>query len=119
MAAADVPTNTNFIIIKTSSNFQKIPLADILYIESNDKRAIIHTANETLECMQSIGSIAENLTKSFFRCHRCYIVNLQFVSGYTSSSVQLKRGEDIPLSRRKRALFVNMYAMYDKSGDVV
>ena len=41
----------------------------------------------------------------FFKCHRSYLVNLDYVSGCQDGQVDLAQGEKIPVSRlRERAL---------------
>jgi len=57
-----------------------IPLADIIYIESSNRRSLIHTADETFATSMTIDAL-EKLTPSprFLRSHRSYLVNLDHV----------------------------------------
>lgn len=103
------------IMIKHNGNCRKISAADILFIESNNKKIIIHTVDETIDCYQKMVDITGELGSSFFRCHRCYTVNLESVTGYTSTSIQLKNSKNVPLARRKRAMFVEAYMTYNNS----
>lgn len=110
-------SSTRNHIIKIKGISQSISLQHIIYIESNNKRIVIHSARspKTVECYQKIGVIAEELDKSFFRCHRCYIVNFKYVLCYERSAVRLYGGTEIPLSRRKYSQFASEFMTYTKS----
>jgi len=57
-----------------------IPLADIIFIESSNRRSLIHTADETYATTMTIDAL-EKLTPTprFLRSHRSYLVNLDHV----------------------------------------
>ncbi|MFW6030464.1 MAG: LytTR family transcriptional regulator DNA-binding domain-containing protein [Halanaerobiales bacterium] len=78
--------------IKTSEkiiSFNKIPAQvegkiiffnpqELLYIESNDGNALLHTENNQFFCPLILNDLEKRLqTFGFFRSHRSYIVNLQ------------------------------------------
>jgi ABC-2 type transport system ATP-binding protein len=81
--------------------------ADILYAESIDGRAFLHTADDDLPTQFTLGELEKRLSRrGFFRAHRSYLVNLQHVKEvirYTRNSFSLRlndeTGTKIPLSR--------------------
>jgi len=57
-----------------------IPLGDIIFIESFNRRLSVHTVNETYASNMTINDLAKLLPSSrFLRSHRAYIVNLDHV----------------------------------------
>ena len=74
-------------------------------VEVRDHDLTYHTASEVLPAKGTL-SEAEALlgAASFFRCNKCYLVNLEYVDGVDSNSI-LIGGERIQVSRaRKKAL---------------
>jgi DNA-binding LytR/AlgR family response regulator len=66
--------NNSFDFIKVNKNFT-IRTNDILFIERNKSKAIIHTASSNYESCLSLNAVLENLPNSFIRIHRSYIIN--------------------------------------------
>jgi len=55
---------------------------DIRYVEILNKKSVIHLADETITTYINITEMEELLTlPSFLRCHRCYIVNMDYIDG--------------------------------------
>ena len=89
-----------FIYLKIDRVRQKIFIEDILYIESWKDYVQIHFTNgKSLLVKQTISAI-ENLLSDhmFLRTHRSYIVSLNKISGYKSTSLRLGVTE-IPVGR--------------------
>ena len=94
------PNPDAFIYLKIDRVRQKIFIEDILYIESWKDYVQIHFTNgKNLLIKQTISAI-ENLLSDhmFLRTHRSYIVSLNKISGYSSSSLRLGVTE-IPVGR--------------------
>jgi DNA-binding LytR/AlgR family response regulator len=80
----------NHIILKADKKNHKIPLEDILYIESLDNYIKVHTEKESLICYEKLSGIEQELTENnFMRIHRSYIVNLNKVEVFTSSYLEI------------------------------
>ena len=89
-----------FIYLKIDRVRQKIIIEDILYIESWKDYVQIHFTNgKNLLVKQTISAI-ENLLSDhmFLRVHRSYIISLNKISGYNSTSLRLGSTE-IPVGR--------------------
>ncbi len=85
---------------------------DIFYFASEKKYSrVVGREGETF-CDMSLQQLEEMLgQKSFFRCHKSYLVNLGNVSD-ASQSIRLKNGESIPVSRRKAKELKEAYLAY-------
>jgi len=80
---------------------------DILYIESDEGKVLLHTLEDCLPVRFTLDELEQRLARSgFFRAHRAYLVNLQRVKAiipYTRDSFTLvlddTRNTEIPLSK--------------------
>ncbi|TQO56588.1 LytR/AlgR family response regulator transcription factor [Paraclostridium bifermentans] len=90
----------NYIIIKNKSNTYKINSNEITYIEVQKKDMLIHTINKNFEVRYSLEKIEKDLNlDQFVRCHKSFIVNLNYVENIKPNIAILESGEEIPVSR--------------------
>ena len=108
-----------FLLIKIGGMNKKIFLRDIFFVESNNKKIIFHTVEGNFEIYGKMSVLEVALDENFYRCHRCYIVNLAKISAYNSKSITLSNGEKILLSAKKYADFVKKFLHYAKNGGVI
>ncbi len=108
-----------YIIVKSSGTQQKILLKNIYYIESSNKKVIFHTTNGTLEVYKKMKELENTLGNTFYRCHRCYFVNMEKISAYSTDNIQLTNGENLLLARKKYSDFIKTYMRYVKNGGIV
>ena len=89
-----------------------IPIEDIYYIESNNRKIIIAMRDEKIECYGKIGGMERELQEGFFRTHRGYLVNMKYVERYSRTEVQMKNGSSLLISKYKYQDFVKAYLAY-------
>lgn len=95
------PVN-RFIHFRTDRKMVKVPLDDILYIESLKDYIKVVTPAKTIITKQSISSLEENLPKLLFaRIHRSFIVALNKIESYTNEVIEVNR-QELPVSRMYR-----------------
>ena len=110
-----IDVNTDFLIISADRQTKKVFLKDILYIESVGRIAKIHCNEGTLETYEQIGVLENKLSgKSFFRCHKCFLVNLNYVDAFNRTEVSLENGEKIMLAKRRYEDFQKIILSYMK-----
>lgn len=110
-----IDANIDFLLISANRQIQKVFLKDILYIESIGRIAKIHCNNGTLETYEQIGILEDKLSdKFFFRCHKCFLVNLNFVDAFKKTEVCLENGEKIMLAKRRYEDFQKAILSYMK-----
>lgn len=107
--------NTDFLIISADRQTKKIFLKDILYIESFGRIAKLHCHEGTLETYEQIGVFESKLSdRSFFRCHKCFLVNLDYVEAFNKTEICLENGEKIILAKRRYEDFQKAILSYMK-----
>ncbi|HTE12622.1 MAG TPA: LytTR family DNA-binding domain-containing protein [Chitinophagaceae bacterium] len=91
-----------YISLRADRKNLKIPLHDILYIESLKDYIKVVTISKTVIAKQSISSLEEMLPKGLFiRIHRSYIVSLDKIESYTNDLVGIGK-QELPISRMYR-----------------
>lgn len=108
-----------FFMIKVDGTNKKIFLKNIFYIESADKKVIIHTEEKNFEIYGKMDAFEIALEEKFFRCHRFFLVNFEKISAYTSTTIELLNGEKIFMAEKRYSDFVKNFLKYAKNGGIV
>lgn len=96
------PQVKDFIMISRERQKQKIILDDVWYFEGRGRQIYIHRKEGTIAWYEQISELEEQLKdKSFFRCHKSYLVNLKYVEGYNRQEAVLENGERIMIAKRR------------------
>lgn len=97
----EIEKNKNqYILIKNKSNTYKIYSNEITYIEVQKKDMLIHTINKDFNARYSLEKIEKDLNvEEFVRCHKSFIINLNYVENIKSNVAILDSGEEVPISR--------------------
>ena len=107
------------IMLKLDGITRKVALRDILYLESRNKKVAIHTTEGAHEIRRSMETMEAALGEGFYRCHRCYLVNLAQIADYGPRAIRLENGEQLLLAEKKYPDFVKKYLRFAKDGGVV
>ena len=95
--------NCNCYLIKQKSNIVYIPLNEIMYVESNNTKCILHrTKNREYNLYKKLGEIEEELNDSrFLRCHQSYLVNMNYISEANDVCL-LQNGEEVLIRKKSK-----------------
>ena len=101
--------------IKVYNQIIRIPIADILYLESQNTKCVIHCIdNVTYTIYKKLGDVEEELTGSgFLRSHRSYLVNMSAIVSAGNSFV-LRNGESVPIRTKNAKEIRDVYMEYLK-----
>ena len=103
-----------YLLIKAEGGHHRIPVDDILYVENNGRKVILHMKTGCLEYYERMNHLEEVLGEGFYRCHRGYLVALSAISGYDHESITIGQGDKIYLAKQKYSEFVKLYCKYLK-----
>jgi len=99
--------DTKYMMIKTQGNIIKINIDDILFIESNKHRLIIHTYDEEHFFVGTMKDMEEKLQNNgFYRCNSGYLVNLTNVTGVKDNLVLIGKHQ-LQISRPRKKSFLD------------
>ena len=120
---AELRQNARSITVRSANSVHRVELANIEYIESQNKRISFALSDgTTIESIQPLYSFEDKLLLSdgFYKCHRSYIVNLYHINTYTAKEIQMRSGNCIPISRTYHREFEKAYfaAIFGKAGDL-
>ncbi|MFI3236525.1 MAG: LytTR family DNA-binding domain-containing protein [Lachnospiraceae bacterium] len=79
----------------------KICVDDILYVESNKRRIILHEVGGVHHIYMKLSEVEDRLPSSFLRCHQSFLVNMNFIQKLVNSSFRLSNELEIPISQTK------------------
>ena len=103
------------LLIKTGGVSRKVYLGDITYIESNNKKVILHLSDGSdLAMYAKMEEMESHLGGSFFRCHRFFIVNMKYITAYSAEEIMLDGKQSVLMSKRKYADFVKAFLRYNR-----
>ncbi len=98
------------LTVRQGTKVRMIAIQDVIYIESLGRKAALHLADEIIEYYAKISSLEEKLHPVFFRVHRAYLVNLNYVESYTRREVRLKNAESVLISKYRIREFQKVLA---------
>ena len=117
--AAKEERTKKYILIRNSGTQQMVYIKDIYYIESANKKVIIHTEAGTLESYGKMEEMERMTGGSFYRCHRCYLVNMEKIVSYNADTIKVVNGDELILAQKKYNDFIKQYMKYAKDGGSV
>ena len=89
-----------YIIITTKQKMVRVAYEDVLYIESIGKNIEIHTLDKNYIMREKVSEFERILIdKGFFRVHKSFLVNLEYIKEIVNDRVVLENGEVIYVSR--------------------
>lgn len=102
----------NSFTAKTTNGFCRITLADVDYLEAQNKKVLVHMNDGRLleiceQFSKCVGVFSPE--QGFCRCHRSYIVNLNSVEQFSRKEIITSRCASIPISRNSYAAFKEAY----------
>ncbi|MBQ6067181.1 MAG: response regulator transcription factor [Clostridia bacterium] len=97
--------------LKKGKAFRTVYTKEILYIEADRKRSLLHFADHTEAYNYLLSDLENNVLPGevFFRIHRSFVVNMQHVVSYDGKGVTLTDGTVLPLKARN---FRDVYRNY-------
>lgn len=92
-------TETDYISIRANRKTIRLPIRDILFVESLSDYVQIHTASQVLLSKERISHLADKLSPfGFLRIHRSFLVSVNHITSFSGDEVFL--GErSLPISR--------------------
>ena len=102
-----------FLEVMVEREKTKILFSWITCIESENRFCFIQTTKQQYKTYQQLNEIEKDLNDPrFLRCHRSYLVNLDFVRDYHNGLFILADGREIPIKRGDRKKMKLCYEDY-------
>ena len=104
---AKAARETAYLVVNAAGGSRKIAFRELLYCEAMDHQITIHTLTGEVRFFGTLDSIQEQLDSRFYRCHRSFLVNMEFVTALEPGSAVLEGGGKALVSRRKQQAFAH------------
>ena len=104
------------IVVRTRQEEITIETAKILYAESLMKKIVLYTMERNVAYYGQIHQLEEQLGEGFYRCHRSYLVNMAYISGYERTQIRLTDGSCVYMSKERYSDFRKCYMQYLQNG---
>jgi two-component system LytT family response regulator len=98
--------NITRITVAEQFGYKIIELIEVMYLEADSNYTTLHLANgKRIIATRNLGEFEKIIENPmFFRIHKTYLVNVKYISGYTTiegSFAELHNGKKLAISRRK------------------
>lgn len=103
-----------YMVVKSRGSRIKVILDTILYAEVFNRKIVLYTTEGEVEYYGKMTELQTRLGEDFYRTHRGYLVNFQYVKKYDSSSVMMENGKQVIMSKQQFSGFVKAYLRYNK-----
>lgn len=106
------------IVVQRGASCEVILLEHILYCEVQGRKIYIHqSGGKITDYYDKLEDLEQRVDGRFFRCHRSYLVNLEYVRGCNAGQVMLSQGGKIPVSRLRERDLTQALLRYMKEKD--
>lgn len=106
------PPAMQFLTVQSGQDIIRLPYFDILFMEVQNRKITVHTQTENIVFYGKLESLEKGLPTQFFRCHRSFIANMDFIMRFNKSDLFFTNGEIIPISKRKYEKFTMAFMEY-------
>lgn len=101
-----------YISINPKGGIVKLAISDIFYIEVQNHDLIYHSRNGDFMERGTMKELEKSLeAEGFFRCNKCYLVNLEYVDGCVDNNVMIGK-ETVQVSRARKKELMDVLNNY-------
>ncbi len=108
------------IVVKSSEGIQKIIVTNLVYAEVVGRNVFYNLiSGKRIECIEPFLPVCENLLKYgyFFKTHRSYIVNMQYIDSIGNDTLIMQTGLSIPIAQGKTREIKEKYLAFQMEGE--
>ncbi|WWR15628.1 LytTR family DNA-binding domain-containing protein [Lachnospiraceae bacterium JLR.KK008] len=103
------------LLIRKRNETILLPFQEIIFCEVIDRKIYVHTVSaEVFDYYERIDRLEVVVDDRFFRCHRSYLINLQYLKSYKNGMAYMEGGREIPVSRQRGREFSGVILRYMK-----
>ena len=110
----------NSLILRSKDGITRINLQQLEYCEVLGRKLLFHLENgAVMESAGSLDDLAGQLMQysNFFRPHRSFLVNMEYIQNISSRSIKMVNDAEIPIPHGKCSEIKNTYMEYAFNGE--
>lgn len=101
------------LIITAGGEHIAVNLEDIVYAEVFDRKVVLHTMDADIAYYGRMRELEEKAGDGFYRTHRSFLVNFEYIRKYDATTVYLKKGQAL-MAKQNYQGFVKSYLRYNQ-----
>ncbi len=107
--------NKENLLIQKGTACNIVSFNEIIFCEIIDRKVYLHLKSaDVIDYYDRIENLEKKLDNRFFRCHRSYLINMQFLISYKNGFAYMAENHQIPVSRLRSKEFSNVILQYMK-----
>ncbi len=115
MQRADGHNSRARLLIQRGYESRLIAFDEIVFSEIIDRKVYLHLrSGDVIDYYDRIENLETKLDHRFFRCHRSYLINLNYVRGYKNGMAYMTGGLTVPVSRLRGREFSHVILQHMK-----
>lgn len=100
-------------IIRSKQRNVTVDLHDIVYIETDNNNILLHLADgKEVAVYSTLKNYSRSLPANFLRCHKCYMVNMNYIKEYRQYKFILNDMRELPIPQKKYRKVIEAYKNY-------
>lgn len=108
-----IDDNVKSIEVLTGRLPMQVYLRSIIYIEVMNSLCRIHTIDGEIDTYRPLQEISDELPNPpFLRCHRSYLVNMNYADEILDRDFLMKDGSTVPISKKEKTRIKTEYLHY-------
>lgn len=100
------------ILVRARGSLVQLVPQDIMYVESERRRAHIHLSGSEVVAYAKLSDLERALPPQFIRCHKSFLVNMDYISRLRARDALLTTGDVLPVSQRCRKTLQECFMRY-------
>ena len=94
-----IPEHLRSLSVYSEGEWQQIPFSSIYYIDVYDHQSRIHTQRGIVAARRGLDDLASAIdSRDFLRCHRSFLVNMNYVEGIQEGCFRMKDQSLVPIT---------------------
>lgn len=99
-----------FMILSGGEHIMVKP-EEIIYAEVFNRKILLHTIHSDIEYYGKMKELEKQVGENFYRCHRSYLINFDFIRKYDVKTIYLEKGQAL-MAKKSYHEFVKSYHRY-------
>ena len=101
------------LVVNAGGKHVVVSWKDIIYAEVFDRKIILHTMDSEIEYYGRMKELAKKAGEEFYRPHRAYLVNFNYIRRYDATAIYLEKGQAL-MAKQNYQDFVKHYLKFNQ-----